>query len=462
MLLSPVGRRPLAPAKPMIVKKRKQTNPIMLLILAYLALISAGTALLSLPFCETDSVDFIDNLFVATSAVCVTGLTPIDVGTAYTHIGHWVIILLMQTGGLGIMVASTALILLAGMKPGFGYQSVFLDEFTHENISPSVILKAVLPFTFVVEAFGLGIYFWQFPELDTYDRFFSALFQTVSTFCNVGFSLYPDSLMQFETNPIVVFTTAILVIAGGFGFLAVMDLQNIFKKKKISLHTKLVSIMTFILLVVAFVAFLGLEFMNTLDGYSIGQKLLSSFSFSAISRTAGIGMTDISTLTSASLLLTLAGMFIGANPGSCGGGLKTTTAAVIMILGFNRLLGREKTRIFGRTIPQETVNKAVYIFLIAVIVITIATLLLLLSETWGNPYNDVSVSALKILFEATSAYATCGLSLGITPELSAVGRAIICLVMFIGRMGPLFLISAVASKDSDQGIWYSEENIMVG
>lgn len=461
MLLSSFGGRQISDIKSL--KRKKQTNPILLVIVAYLAVISVGSALLSMPFSENGTISTIDNFFVATSAICVTGLTPIDIGSSYSHIGHWIIIVLMELGGLGIMVLSTSLILLAGMKPGFGYQSVFLDEFSHEgSVAPSKIIKAVLPFTFLMETIGLGVYYWQFPEMDSYDRMFSALFQTVSTFCNVGFTLYPDSLLQFESNPLVVFTSSALVIAGGFGFLAIMDLQSIFsRKKKFSLHTKLVLIMTGILLLTTFAFYFLLEYGNALADSSFGQKVLSAFSFSAVSRTAGINLTDISHITSASLFLTLIGMFIGASPGSCGGGLKTTTFAIIAILGINRLLGREKMRILGRTVPQDTVNKAVYIFLIGVLVMAIAFVALLFTETSGA-YDNAAVPFTQVLFEVTSAYATCGLSLGFTPELSVAGRIIVCIVMFIGRMGPLFLISAVASKDTDEGIWFSEENIMVG
>ena len=155
-------------------------------------------------------------------------------------------------------------------------------------------------------------------------------------------------------------------------------------------------------------------------------------------------------------------MFIGANPGSCGGGIKITTAAVIGLLGINRLLGREKTQVFGRTIPNNTIDKAIRIFVVAMVVIATATLILLCTEIpFGTPYPESNTPFLKILFEVVSAYATCGLSMGLTEELSTVGKIVICIVMFIGRMGPLFLISAVAGKLQDTA-WYAEEDIMVG
>ena len=179
------------------------------------------------------------------------------------------------------------------------------------------------------------------------------------------------------------------------------------------------------------------------------------------SRTAGLNTVDISGLRACSLFFFIVIMFIGANPGSCGGGIKVTTAAVIGILGINRLLGREKTQVLGRTIPETTVDKAVRIFIVAIVVIALATLMLLCTEVPGGVSGTGQASFLKVLFEVVSAYSTCGLSMGLTGDLSTVGRVVICCVMFIGRMGPLFLISAVAGRVQNT-TWYAEEDIMVG
>lgn len=460
MLLSSFSSMPL---ETKVVRRKKISNPILWVVLGYLGFILIGALLLALPIAHQKDTSFLDHIFISTSAVCVTGLATIDIGTTYSHFGHYVILFLMQIGGLGIMTISTTLILLAGMRPGFSHQSVFLDQFSQENLAPTKVLKAVLPFTFGIEAVGLIVYFTQFKEAEIYDRFFSALFQTVSTFCNVGFSLYPDSLIQYGSNPIVVITSSLLVLAGGFGFLAITELPNLFSsKKKISLHTKLASLVTIVLVVFASCFFLFMEFGNSLENLPFGEKILAAISYGSISRTAGLNLSQFGMLSSGTLLLTTLLMFIGANPGSCGGGIKTTTAAVIAVLGINRLLGKKNTMVFGRTIPQETVNKAVYIFIIGVIVIFLATLLLLITENGNAPYTDTGIQFIKILFEVSSAYATCGLSLGITSELSGFGEVVICFVMFIGRLGPLFLISAVVSPNRDNGIWYSEENIMVG
>lgn len=443
--------------------KKRSGNPILMIVSGYLALISLGALLLSLPFAQSENVSVLDAFFTATSAVCVTGLATIDIGSSFTIFGEWVLLLLMQAGGLGIMTISTVIILLAGMHPGFNHQSALLANYTQEgNVDAARILKAVLPFTFILEAVGAALYFTQFSGMNFYDRLFCSVFQAVSSFCNVGFTLFPDSLMQFQLNPIMNITTCVLALAGGFGFLAITEARYMFDFKKralqkISLHTRIATGFTFIIIAVSIVFFIFTEWSSAFANLSIGEKLWTSVFMAFTSRTAGLNTIDVSALSLGSLFFFTIIMLIGANPGSCGGGIKTTTTAVICLLGFNRLLGRNKTQILGRTIPETTVDKAVRIFIVAIVVIAVSTLILL--ETEGHTIGNAPF--LKVFFEVVSAYSTCGLSMGLTPELSVPGRIVICAIMFIGRMGPLFLISAVAKKQS-AGMWYAEEDIMVG
>jgi len=451
-----------------VFKTRTQSNPIMLVVLAYLLLIAIGTALLSLPQAAARPISLIEAFFTSMSAVCVTGLSVVDISSAFTNTGHWIIVVLMQLGGLGIMTASTTLILLAGMHPGFSHQSVFLSEFTQEgSIDAGRILRAVIPFTFVLELIGGISYFTQFDSMELYDRLLCSTFQAVSSFCGVGFTLFPDSLVSFQYNPIINITTCILVLAGGFGFLAIAELRYLvdFKHKEVrrlSLHTRIATYGTIVVIGVSTIVFTFTEWNNLFSGHSFGENLQSVLFMTFTSRTAGLNSVNIPDLTQASLFFFIIIMFIGANPGSCGGGIKITTAAVIGLLGINRLLGREKTQVFGRTIPSNTIDKAIRIFVVAMVVIAGATLFLLCTEIpSGTAYPANSSPFLKILFEVVSAYATCGLSMGLTEELSTVGKIVICAVMFIGRMGPLFLISAVAGKLHDTA-WYAEEDIMVG
>ncbi len=446
-------------------KKKKQGNPILMIVAGYLALISLGAALLSLPFAQRQPVGILDAFFTAGSAVCVTGLSTIDISSSFTAFGNWVLIFLMQCGGLGIMTISTVIILLAGMHPGFNHQSALLANYTQEgNVDATRILKAVIPFTFIVEACGAVAYFTQFSNMGMYDRIFCSLFQAISSFCNVGFTLFPDSLVQFQLNPIMNITTCVLALAGGFGFLAITEVRYMFDFKsrslrKISLHTRIAMGFTLVIVLTSIAFFTFSEWNNTFADLSLGEKLESSAFMAFTSRTAGLNNVNVPTLSVGSLFFFVIIMLIGANPGSCGGGIKTTTTAVIFLLGFNRLLGRNKTQVHGRTIPEETVDKAVRIFVVAIAVIVIATLLLL--ETEAASTSNAQGSFLKVFFEVVSAYSTCGLSMGLTPDLSIPGKIIVFMVMFIGRMGPLFLISAVAKKQ-EMGMWYAEEDIMVG
>ena len=435
----------------------------MLVVIGYLSLILLGSLLLYMPFSHNGYIPYIDLLFTSTSAVCVTGLSTINIGSSFTAIGDSILMVLMQAGGLGIMTISTFLILLAGMRPGFNHESVLLSSFTQEgNIDGKKILMAVLPFTFILEIIGAVFYFTQFKNLELGPRIFTAAFQAISSFCNVGFTLFPDSLMQFQFNPILNVTTCVLALAGGFGFLAVAELQYLFNFKshtfrKMSLHTRVATGFTFIVILISILFFTVTEWNHGLEGLSFGQKLLSSSFMAFTSRTAGLNTIDVPSLCYGSLFFFVIIMFIGANPGSCGGGIKTTTAAVIFLLGFNRILGRKKTQVLGRSLPEETVDKAVRIFVVAIVMVTLATLVLLQTET---PKSDNGFF-LKVVFEVVSAYSTCGLSMGLTSDLSDLGRIVVCIVMFIGRMGPLFLISAV-SKKNEIDTWYAEEDIMVG
>ena len=450
-----------------IVAKRKLKNPIYLVIFGYLMTIVIGTLLLSLPISTKVPIRFIDALFTSTSAVCVTGLSVLDIRAVFSDTGLWVITFLMQVGGLGIMTFSTALLLISGMRPGFNQQVMLQENFTQDGRIDSVkVLWAVIPFTLLIEAFGAIIFFLEFSDLSIGTRILYAVFHSVSSFCNVGFAPWADSLVRFQFNPVMNIATSLLIIAGGFGFLAISEARYLFNFKtrtiqRISLHTKIAFFCTVILIVAGAVSILLMEWHTPALGTTFIQKLTSALFISVSSRTAGFNTLNLLSLGGGTLFLIAILMFVGANPGSCGGGIKTTTAALIALLGFNRLLGREKTQVLGRTIPEETVDKAVRIFVVSILIVVVFTIILLQTEYSGTHYSSSNTPFLKVLFEVISAYATCGLSMGLTPELTDAGRLIICMVMFIGRLGALFLISAVIKK-ADTGAWYAEENIMVG
>ena len=317
------------------VAKKKQTNPITLVVLGYLLLILVGAILLQLPISLRTPISFLEALFTATSAVCVTGLSVLDISSTFTHFGDWVLLVLMQLGGLGIMTVSTTLILLAGMHPGFNHQSVLLSAFSQEgNIDPSKILKAVLPFTFILELIGAAVYFTQFSGATLYDRIFVSVFQAVSSFCNVGFTLFPDSLVQFQLNPLVNLSTCVLALAGGFGFLAVTELQYVFdfkqrKVRKISLHTRIATFGTLFVVAASVLVFSLTEWNNTLGDLSVGQKFESTLFMAFTSRTAGLNTVDVPGLCASSLFFFIVIMFIGACAGSTGGGIKVSRVLIL-------------------------------------------------------------------------------------------------------------------------------------
>ncbi|MDY3922016.1 MAG: potassium transporter TrkG [Hallerella porci] len=449
------------------VVKKKSSNPMLFLIKAYAVLIVLGTILLKCPFSLEKDLSVIDAFFTATSAVCVTGLSVIDIGTVLSPTGLWILAALIQIGGLGIMTFSTAILLLSGIRPGFNQQALFKSGFTsQDDIEPKKILIAILPFTFVIEGLGTTALFTQFDHLPMDQRILYSVFHSISAFCNAGFSPFANSLCDYQFNHVVNIVTMLMVVAGGIGFLSMSEIKNLFDFhtrtiQKISLHTKIILLTTAIISIVELLFVLLLEWNGALAGLDFGEKLISGLFISFSSRTAGFNTFDMLTLRETTIIIIIISMFIGASPGSCGGGIKTSTAAVIAILGFNRLLGREKTQVLNRTIPEETVSKSVRIFIVYIVLSLVGTLILLLTEYPGASAGSSESHLLYVFFEVTSALSTCGLSLGLTPELSSFGRIFICIFMFVGRMGALLLISAVVKK-RETGAWYAEEDIMVG
>lgn len=447
--------------------KKKSRNSMRFLVKGYCVLIILGTILLKCPFALKSELSVVDAFFTATSAVCVTGLSTVDIGATFSYAGLWILAALIQIGGLGIMTFSSAILLLSGMRPGFSQQSLFKAGFTSEGgVDPKKILAAILPFTLVLEGLGTTAFFTQFSDFPLAERILYSVFHAINAFCNAGFSPFADSLAGFRTNPVVCPIVILLVLAGGLGFLAMSEIKNLFDFQsktiqKISLHTKIALIATLCIVLVEMVSVLALEWNGAFAGESPLQKFFSAAFLSLSSRTSGFSTLDPLSLRETSIIVVIIAMFIGASPGSCGGGLKTTTAAVIALLGINRLLGRSRTQVMGRTIPENTVDKAVRIFIVYVILALIGTLVLLLTEFSGSAIGASESHFLPVFFEVASALSTCGLSLGLTPDLSAFGRIFICIFMFVGRMGALFLISAVAPP-KESGAWFAEEDIMVG
>lgn len=449
--------------------RRQLMHPMRIPVFAFATLVLLGGILLWIPLSNHTGVSFIDALFTSTSASCVTGLAVVDIGTRFTFFGHCVLIVLMEVGGLGIMTFSTMLLLAVGGKAGITNQNILISSFTSSDgtYSPTSILKEVMKFTFLIQAVGAIVFFTQTPQFGTFDRVFFAIFHSVSAFCNAGFSTLPNNFMDYSSNWVFCLNTCMLIFTGGIGFITLSELSRLGKResgiRRLSLHSRLALTTSAILIILGAVAFFFFDFHSTLAPLSLSDKILNSLFHSVSSRTAGFNTLDLSVMAAPTAFVIIMLMYIGGSPGSCAGGIKTTTSAVLAVLGFNRFLGRDRSHIMNRTIPEETVDSATRLFIISIVILAIGTLLVATIESIARSESGVQTHAffLKVLFETTSAFATCGLSMGITASLCTVSKIVIIGLMFIGRLGPLGIITAMAKPKSERA-WHAEENIMIG
>lgn len=436
---------------------------------SFLFLVLLGALLLKLPWTSLErEVSWTDAFFTAASASCVTGLTAVDPGTSYNLFGRAIILFLIQIGGLGIMTLSTLFWLSTGHRPGIQSQSLIYETFApdHKKNLKHIIL-AVIRLTLIMEALGTCILFLRFSgKMSAMDALGQGLFHSVSAFCNAGFSLFPDNLTGYRDDPVINFTICALIIIGGLGFLTVTELLGSVGKKKwrfskLGIHSKIVITTTIILLALGTLTFFIVESHNTMAGMPWQNRLLVSFFQSTTLRTAGFNTLDFGMLSSLTLFAAILLMFVGASPGSCGGGIKTTTLASLFLLGIAKLRGREKPEVFYRSLSESTMNKAMSLFLLSLFILVAAIMGLLVTEAGDLPHYENRGLFIQIAFEATSAFGTVGVSMDFTPKLSNAGKWIIILLMFIGRIGPLALAVAVSRQTSPR-YSYAEEPIMIG
>lgn len=451
------------------ISKPLLQSPNRIVILGFAILIIIGTVLLRSPMASTERhLGWVDALFTSTSAVCVTGLTVVDTGSAFSGFGQFVILALIQMGGLGIMTLSTLFLLLAGRRPGLAGQLVIQDTFTHsrERSLPEIIRSVVL-FTLVIEGIGaMVMFFCFFSKHGPSHALILSIFHSVSAFCNAGFSLFADSFVGYREDYLLNLVLCVLIITGGIGFLALSEIKEKFSLRRrtwirLSLHTKLVLSTTAILLVLGMIFFLPLEWNNTLEPLSVKGRILSSFFQSVTARTAGFNTLAIGNMANESLFMLILLMFIGASPGSCGGGVKTTTITTLFVMGISRLRGHERPHLFFRTISEGSVRRAISVVMLSTAVICIGMIAIQMSELGGLPHMESRGKFLELLFEVVSAFGTVGLSMGVTGELSVWGKIIVTVIMFVGRLGPL-VIGVAVSRRSIARYHYAEERIMVG
>jgi len=448
-----------------ISRREQRFSPTQVVVFSFAAIILTGALLLTLPVSARDGswTDFLTALFTSTSAVCVTGLVVVDTATHYSTFGQAVILLLIQIGGLGWMTVATMFALFLRRKIGFRQRVVMqeaLNQYTMEGVVR--LAKGILLTTAVLEGIGFAILALRFSlDFGIKRGLYYGLFHSVSAFNNAGFDVFGDvfgkfsSMTHYVADPVVGFTVTSLVILGGIGFPVIGEVLKERRFSRFSLHTKLVLTVTAILIVVGTVLIMLFEWSNpkTLQPLSTPAKVLSAYFQSVTPRTAGFNTLDIAGMRSPTQLLEVLLMFIGASPAGTGGGVKTSTFGVLVLAVWAMIRGRDEVDCWHRRIPWSQIYKALCITFLAFSLVTGVTWVLLAME---------KTDMLKTLFETVSAFGTVGLSMGLTPDLTGMGRILIILTMFAGRVGPLSLAMAIWQRQSKAVIRRPEDKVLLG
>ena len=442
-------------------KKKRSFTPTQVLAVGYLVAIVLGALLLSLPQASVDGkgISFLNALFTSTSAVCVTGLVVVDTATCFTYFGQGVILLLIEIGGLGFMTFATLFAIILGRKITLK-ERILLQEALNQLTLEGIVrlAKQILQITFFIQLAGALILAAKWAGTFGWGKaLYYGVFHAVSAFNNAGFDLMGgyDSLTNYAGDIVINLVMIVLIILGGLGFIVLAELY-VYRGKKFNLHSHLVITTSAILIVLGAVIIFVLEYTNpqTLAGLDPVSKVLASFFQSVTTRTAGFNTIDTSGLRDTTLLFVIILMFIGASPGSAGGGIKTTTFVAVVLSVIANFQGKHDASYRGRTLPKEIIQKAVTIIMAAMLLIIIVTGFLTMTE---------NADFMTLLFETVSAFGTVGLGLGITPYLTPLGKTAIIFTMYAGRVGPLTLAFALAQKrKATAQIKYPEEKILIG
>lgn len=423
-------------------------NPPQILVLGFAAIIMVGTLLLMLPIANTtgERLAFIDAFFTATSATCVTGLVVLDTGYYFSVFGQVVIAVLIQLGGLGFMTMTTLIAIVFRRKISLRERLILQQALNQNSIEGIVkLVRKVLLYSITIEMIGALILTirWSF-DMPFGKALYFGVFHSISLFNNAGFDLFGDfrSLTLYDDDPVINIVGMAIIILGGLGFVVLSDLVGIRQIRKLSLHSKVVISVTSFLIIFGAIVFFILEVTNpkTLGQLDGGGKILASFFQSITTRTTGMNTVDIAGLRQATQFFIIILMFIGASPGSTGGGIKTTTFAILIGAVISMVKGQDDVVMFRYRIPQERIFKALTITMLSLVVVIGVTMIL--STTEDSQF-------LEILFETTSAFGTVGLSMGLTPDLSMIGKLLISLTMFVGRLGPVTLGYALSKKNKE-------------
>lgn len=463
-----------------VLKKRREKRhmqPTRQIAISFLFVIFIGSLLLSLPISNNGELQsYLDNLFVATSATCVTGLVPMVTMEQYTIFGQIVLLILIQIGGLGFLTFLNLLLIKLRRKLSLTNKLVMQEALNQPSLNeiPNLV-KNVIRYTFIIEGVGAILLSFVFvPDYGVIKGIYFGIFHAISAFCNAGFDIIgANSLIPYQTNLIITLTIPGLIILGGLGFIVWFDLANKLKKElkrptkfnkrhffaSLTLHSKIVVLMTSFLLIAGTIIFYLCEVNNpsTIKNMNFLDQLQVSFFQSATLRTAGFASVDMVSLHTATKLVMCAFMFIGGSPAGTAGGIKTVTFAIMLLMVYNIYHGRKELIVFRRRIKKRLIIRSFSIIAIAVAIVFTGVFALSISE--NKPFID-------LMFEVFSAFATVGLSASVTPSLSAFGKIVIIILMFIGRIGPITMLISFARKSQlhkgTKEIGYPDEDILLG
>ncbi|MHC1721534.1 MAG: TrkH family potassium uptake protein [Clostridiaceae bacterium] len=448
------------------LEKRKiisHLKPAQILAVGFALLILLGALVLMLPVSSSsrEITPFVEAFFTSTSAVCVTGLVVYDTGSYWSLFGQIVLITLTQIGGLGFMTFAVLVTVALGRRVSLKDRLIMQEAYNTYNIQGVVrLMLYVVSITFTIEGIGAILLAIKFiPEFGWAKGIYYGIFHSISSFCNAGFDLMGGyrSITMYARDPLIVLTIGGLVMAGSLGFAVIAEIINHKKNERLTLNARIVIIAHLVLTLGGALIFFLLEFSNqgTIGDMSLGHKMMSSLFAAIVPRSVGFSSVVTGNMTTGAIFFTIILMFIGGAPGSTGGGIKTSTAAVLLFAVKAVIEGREDAEVFGKRLSKNLVNRAFAITAVSFALLTMVTMALMITE---------SFTFTEILYETTSAFGTVGLSLGITPELSTIGKILISFTMYIGRLGPFTFALALAQKNmsTSGNTRYPEANILVG
>lgn len=441
----------------------KHFGPLALPVLSFAAVILAGAVLLTLEACGTGkAVSFVDALFTATSAVCVTGLAVVDTGATYSTMGQMVILALIQLGGLGITTYSSLIFFLWRRRVSITDRLAVGQALLHDpSFHLGTFLQRVVVVVLCIEFSGAAaLFIFGEGRIDVY----AAIFHAISAFCNAGFGLMPDNLVSFRDNVGVNATIMLLIIFGGLGFSVLDECLSALRDRSVRLsrHSRLVLRTSVLLIVGGAAAIWCIEAWRSGNGMSRADLVLPALFQSVSARTAGFNTIDLGAVTHTTLLVIIFLMFVGGSPGSCAGGIKTTTFRVLAGFVTAQFKGRRQIILMDRAVDRATIEKALTLFLFATLtVVGGVTILTLTTDAVVDP-SAPRFDFIDLLFETVSAFGTVGLSTGVTPHLTTGGKLCITLIMFVGRLGPLWLLTTLQSLQTEPKYRWPEMDMPIG